>query len=249
MICKRCGKSVPRTTICNHCHQKTGHSLSGYPKCEEDMYGNAIKEIPIDLRKSQIRDNYLTSLPEYQKLRLIQGKHKQTDMARKKLVLIFVAIFTIAMIVGVLDSLGFDSGFFGILLVIAVTAFIVGICSKNIRVDKEMKFAEQQIKLHNAKPFCYANQFIIGYSQLHHFSTDDDGKKIFYYSFHEVDKRNIHGIVYDSKFAEYVLLLKTPVYVHDDIAPVKEFRIQDVFDDSVLTEALNCTLPPKNIPF
>ena len=103
----------------------------------------------------------------------------------------------------------------------------------------------ENVNLHSKKPFYYVNSNVIGYSLLVNRKEDKWGNITRYFTFHEIDRKNIRDIIYDSKYGEYVLLLYRPVYVDFSLAPTTEFRIQDIFDDTKLSIILKCSLPPK----
>ena len=95
----------------------------------------------------------------------------------------------------------------------------------------------------------YTNKDVIGYSLLVKQKTDAWGDITQYYTFHEIDKRNIRYISYDSKYGEYVLHLYKPVYLDYTLGPICEFRIQDIFEDNKLSLVLKISLPPKNMMY
>ena len=107
--------------------------------------------------------------------------------------------------------------------------------------------------IHDEKNAYYANENVFGYIVFDHTEkyTDRDGNinYIDFYAYYEVVKGDIISIGYDSYFAEYVLQLRNPIYMDYSLEPTSEFRVQDVFDDTVLSNALSCSLPAKNIPF
>lgn len=100
--------------------------------------------------------------------------------------------------------------------------------------------------MHNTPQTFYASQNVIGYV-LTVIATDSDGDQAVRFAFHEIDKRNIRAISYDSKYGEYVFLLYRPVYYHYDFPSSTEFRIANVFDDHVLPTALGYDLPARYI--
>lgn len=104
------------------------------------------------------------------------------------------------------------------------------------------------MNLHKRKEFYYVNKNVIGFALLTKIVTTPREDKR-YYTVHEVDRRNIKSISYDSKFGEYVLSLYKPVYVDYSLPPTMEFRIQDIFDDSKLSLVLKHDLPPKYMMF
>ena len=107
-----------------------------------------------------------------------------------------------------------------------------------------------EFQIHCRKACYYVNKNVIGYSLLKKTVESKWGDKITnYYTYHEIDRRNIRGVGYDSKYGEYIILLYQPVYVDYDLPPTTEFRFQDIFDDTKLTIALKCSLPAKNMPF
>lgn len=251
MRCQKCGNFVAyRATKCNNCFQNTGYRLGERKMPPEDMFGNNIYEFKPDKQKEQVRENYLNSLPEFQELKRI--KKQNFSMVFKLMGLIFacIPICAIFMFLGIL--LSFRVPAIGIpLAVITLIGFITAtfiIFIKTLKKNKPNQIREKEIKLHENKYAYYANNFIVGYSVLDHITSDDNGSD-YYYAFYEIDKRNIKGISYDSKYGEYIFHLYKPVYSHYDFQPSQFFRLPDIFDDVLLSNVFNCDLPPKKMPY
>lgn len=105
------------------------------------------------------------------------------------------------------------------------------------------------INLLNKKAYYYVNSCVIGYSLFVKETSDIWGNVTQYFTSHEIDRRNIRGIGYDSKYGEYIIYLYNPVYVDYSLPPTTEFRLQDIFDDGKLSIVLKCNLPAKNMMF
>lgn len=107
-----------------------------------------------------------------------------------------------------------------------------------------------ETQIHARKACYYVNSNVIGYSLLKKEVLNKWKDTVTrYYTYHEIDRRNIRAIGYDSKYGEYIIKLHHPIYVDYDLPPTTEFRLQDIFDDSKLTIALKCTLPAKHMMY
>ena len=115
-------------------------------------------------------------------------------------------------------------------------------------IDNLFFYDEKVLNLHKRKAFYYVNKNIIGYSLLAK-EENRKGQIIKYYTLHEINRKNIKDISYDTEYGEYIIHLYTPVYVDYTMSPSTEFRIQDIFDDTKLTIALKLNLPPKNMMY
>lgn len=251
MQCKKCGALIPyRATMCQNCFQKTGHHLGERSVPTEDMFGNQVFIVKPDKQKEKVRENYLKTLPEFKELKEIR---KASWMLVLKLFLlifgsIFIMFFALAFS-GLISTFSTELGvLFGIFSFVATMTVVTILFVQSIKKHKPAMQKEKTIKLHENKLHYYANDFVVGYSVLDHTSSDDNGTD-YYYAFYEVDKRNIKGITYDSRYGEYVLVLYKPVFHHYDFRPCNEFRIADIFDDYVMSSVLACDLPPKHMPY
>jgi hypothetical protein len=218
--------------------------------CTEDMYGNNVTPIPIDMKKNKARNVYLNNLPEYRKLQSL----REIEKKRSGKAFVFSILFALSLlsIFALLALFSFIAEGFGIIGFMIGVIFSIITCilfAKYKQPDKTIEAQKRNVFLHNTKPAYYSNNNVIGYSIMDHTKTDEDGHTTYYYAYYEIDKRNIQSIGYDAKFAEYVLILYKPVYIHYNLPPTNEFRLQDVFADDILTDVLRCSLPPKNIPF
>ena len=252
MKCKKCNSPIPqRASKCNNCLQKSGYALGTKPFPDCDMYENQVVEFETDPKKKSIRESYIKTLPEYNKIEELQKKGWNTVGKVFALIFCIMPCVVVMSLIGIFISIHQNIALGVILIVLSVaSAIIIGavMMKKIISKDKPRIIAIKQIKTHDNKLRYYFNNFIIGYSVLDHTTSDDNGTT-YYYAFYEVDKRNIESIGYDSYFAEYILYLKRPVYTHYDFKPTKEFRVADIFSDLVLTQVFGCDLPPKYMPY
>ena len=251
MNCKKCARPIPeKATKCHHCYNRTGYSLDDKKFPSSDMYGGQIFEVLPNSAKENIRGQYLESLPEF-----VESKKQQKEMVKRILLcilgffigipLIGILLFGCIMLATISPAIGIILG----ILVVAggVSAGIIAMV-KLLKYNKPHNDFKKKIGIHENKLRYYANDYIFGFSVLDHISSDDD-RRYYYYAFYEVEKNNIKGFSYDSRYGEYVLLTYRPTYMHYDFAPAYEFRIPDVFDDHVLVNIFGCDMPPKNIPF
>lgn len=250
MQCRNCNGPIPQlASKCNTCYQKTGYdnrSLSPY--CTHDMYGNPVRQINIDYDKNRARKKYIKTIREHQELKQIEKQKQKKTPKQTAAIIFFIAVWVIIIIwagIGAISEISIAPFAFFIITMLPISLLAIVLVD---RPKKDLIIRQREIKLHNCKSSYYVNRDVFGYSCID-FVKNDDGRKIYYYAFYEVDKRNIAYIEYDSKFAEYILRLRKPVYVDYLLPPTVEFRIQDVFDDNVLSSVLQCDLPPKNIPF
>ena len=249
MYCKRCNSPIPQNASkCGNCGYKSGYYLSNKPFPDYDMYENQVIEFIADENKKNARQSYIETLPDYKRMKELQDKGLGTFGKVFALIICTMPIATIIAIVGIFLAI-YNNIVLGALLLIFGIGTSITVCAiimkKIISKDKPRTVEIQQIKMHNDKLRYYFNGLIIGYSVLDHTTRSKNGATHYYYAFYEVDKRNIKSIGYDSYFAEYVLYLDKAVFVHYDFAPVTEFRIADIFSDSVLNQVLGCDLPPK----
>ena len=269
MLCRKCRKPIPyHASKCNHCYRKSGHRLATYSKLVNDMFDSTVYSVMVDKDKNAARYRYIHNLKEYKYLSELEAKRRKKKFGILKLFSILFYLFIAIAIIfsfylmiqaktsGNEDMLNISPLIFGgFVMLIPVHIVIVTIIKNIVEKIKENKFRaiERQIIIHNCKKAYYANANVFGYIVFDHTErvtdSNDNVKYIDYYGYYEVDKQNIVSIGYDQYFAEYILYLREPIYINYSMEPTKEFRIQDVFDDSVLSNALTCDLPPKNIPF
>ena len=236
--------------MCNKCFQKSGRRLGESPFPKEDMFGGQVFEFYPDKEKASVRQNYLNTLPEFQELNRIRKTN--FTLVLKLLLIIFITIpISVAVILSVVSvsfktpALGLSLAMFSFIIIFALAGILIYTMMKN---NKPNMIREKELRLHENKLRYYANQFVIGFSVLDHTTHDDNGTD-YYYAFYEIDKNNIRGISYDPKFGEYIFILYKPVYYHYDFPPTIQFRLPDIFEDSILSTVLNCDLPPKHIPY
>lgn len=251
MNCRSCMRPIPEhAKMCHHCYKRTGYSLHERKFPSSDMYGAPICEIKENSAKAHIRNQYLDTLPEY-----IEHKKGQKNNIKKILFLVLGMFIVIPLLI--IPTLLFvfiatQAPALGIpLLVLFFIGFIVACTIVFVKVIKSMKPAEQlekQLKVHSNKHRFYTNNYVFGFSVLDHATHNDNGTD-YYYAFYEIDKRNIRGFTYDSRYGEYIILTYNPTYMHYDLPPTNEFRIPDIFDDDVLPKIFGCDMPPKNVPF
>lgn len=251
MRCKKCNAIIPyRAIMCNSCYNRTGYRYPSRMYCPEDMYGNIVTMLPIDKKKNAARNTYIHKLPEYRELDSL----RQIDKERSKKAFLFSILFALALLSTFLLTMLFsllseEFAIFGFMIGVALSVTTCVFFAIYKQPVGTIEAKRRIIHMHNTKTTYYASDNVIGYSVLDHTKTDSEGHTSHYFAYYETDKRNIKSIGYDAKFAEYVLILYKPVYVHYSMNPTYEFRLQDVFDDGVLSDALQCSLPPKNIPF
>lgn len=267
MQCKKCHAPMPFVASrCNNCHQKTGYD--GYHKkfIPDDMYDNKTFQVQTDDEKSRIRKKYIDNLKEYKELDKMWENIPEYDIRFLRALYLIVPI--IAMVIAIFApkfinqtfGTNYSTGQSMVGLMVFLFLFVIAIfCACKLKEQKryqyinKVKLHEKEVKIHSEKLIYYANENIFGYVTLDHTNTykDSDGYRSStdYYVYYEVDKRDIVSIGYDSYFAEYVLTLRHPIYMDYSLEPMKEFRVQDIFDDYVLSNALSCSLPPKNMNF
>ena len=253
MFCRKCGAPVPENALkCNNCLNSTGFRLRGYRLPIVDMYGQQIYEVLPDPNKQAVRRSYIERLPEHYQENNI--KKEAAGSTAKYILLMMLSIFggigacAISILIAMINV---AVGVFLCIISLALCITLAIVCySKTMKNAKSKIPNFKRLEIHNNKTKYYANHLIFGYTSFSHSQNRDDSYgSIKFYGFYEVDKRNISGISYDSYFAEYVLHLYKPVYIDYNLNPTNEFRIPDVFDDTVLTNVLGVSLPPKRIPY
>lgn len=244
MICQKCKNPVPQNAQkCNFCGTTLSTSCSlNYALPQTDMFGNGVFEIKKIKHKSNMRTKYLNSLSEMKKARE-QNKEKYSSFWTIACIIVFIVG---AILIGLLEKL--CEG----LILPFIVCFVISlfVCYKlSIRsIYKRGPEQAEKTFLHCEKEKYYFNQNVIGFAIINHYSDAKEGINK-HYVFCEVDKRNIKGVSYDDKFAEYVLHLYRPVYSDYHFPPSCEFRIADIFDDNILSNALGCDLPAKNMHY
>lgn len=261
MICRRCRKPIPfHATKCQNCYKKTGRKLSQHSEPVEDMYERPIYKVYPDLQKKGARAGYLKTLPDFIQLEKLEQKTKiSLGKSFLHVIAILAMFFVNVFLTFTLTKTFTQNGGPGTALFIFVILMIVGFILLNLllfskhKLSKKEKIFQRNTKLHLPQEWYYANQDVFGYTSFDHreqyTDNNDTTHYLYFYGHYEIDKRNIKTIGYDSKYAEYILTMRTPVYMHYDNEPVYEFRIPDIFDDAILSNALSCDLPPKHIPF
>lgn len=265
MKCKKCGGDIPFFALkCNHCHKNTGYKLPDCCGITEDMFGQSVLKVPRDEDKNKARNRYLDTLPEYIHLNKIMGEKipkRESFSTSVAKIFIILGIFFFLMFASfkVMDVV--KSNTIKTIMPLLVAFIIIPIAlifskGKKPKNKKKNKKYEKLIRVHDAKGTYYANQNVFGYIKYDHIEDCTrrvgDDYEIYYkrfYGYYEVEKKNIKHISYDPYFAEYIIKLYKPVYYDYAFEPTTEFRIQDVFDDTVLSNALERDLPPKNMRF
>lgn len=244
MICQKCKNPVPQNAQkCNFCGTtlSTSYSLN-HALPQTDMFGNDVFEIKKIKHKSNMRTKYLNSLSEMKKVRE-QNKDKYSSFwLILFIILFFSGVITTALISETNEGLVLPS-----LIFFASLLFICYKLSVYFTYKRGPEHVEK-IFLHYEKEKYYFNQNVIGFAVINHYSDTKEGLNR-HFAFCEVDKRNIKGVSYDDKFAEYILHLHRPVYSDYHFPPSCEFRIADIFDDNMLSNALGCDLPAKNMHY
>lgn len=267
MQCKKCKGPIPFfANKCNHCYRNSGWKLSEHNGITEDMFEQRVIRVPVDSNKNRARQNYLNTLPEYKELNAIveAQRPKRIGFVQSMLRVLIILAVSFALIFGsmyVVTQMESETlktlmpviigGIIVIYLIFATTDIL------KRGKKKKLNAREKVLRLHDAKSTYYANHNVFGYIKYDHRKSftrkvgDDDYETYYkyYYAYYEIEKKNIKSITYDPYFAEYVLIMNKPVYYDYNFAPTVEFRIQDVFDDTELSNALEKNLPPKNIRF
>ena len=248
MFCKHCGAPVPENAWkCNNCFKTPGIPVRGFSLPHSDMYRQPIYEVKADVNKRKNRVEYLKRLPEYCQQK--NAMKEATGGILKYVLLMFASIFgmmifgSLVILISMVKSSILVPLFGAVFIGFLILAIFCGI--NMTRANKPKIINLRNSEIHNNKSKYYANNTIFGYSVRYYSASSGRYKHEKSYLFYEVDKRNIKGISYNPYFAEYILHLHKPVYINYDLEPSYEFRIPDVFDDTVLTNALGIKLPPK----
>lgn len=267
MQCKKCKKNIPFfASKCNHCHRDSGWKLPEHSEITEDMFEQRVIRVPVDYSKKTARQNYLDTLPEYKELNAIveAQRPKRIGFGKSLLKIMLILIISFALIFGGLlfvkttDSETLKT-FMPVIVGGVIVVYVIFATTDILKRGKKKRLAarEKVLRLHDVKGTYYANQNVFGYIKYDHMKSftrkvgEDDYETYYkhYYAYYEIEKRNIKSITYDPYYAEYVVIMNKPVYYDYNFAPTVEFRIQDVFDDTELSNALERNLPPKNIRF
>lgn len=246
MTCFKCHTFLQENSLkCPVCKSTVSPFLSVRDLPQADMYGNEIFIFEPDMRKKMLRNSYVFALPEQNSARTTFNESKKHKL--------FTFLIASAMFFGVyffsmiLPDIGANMfSFLSSLSFVLAIAFVIYrmVTGHWMNAKKMYKYAQ----IHETKLHYYASKDVVGYSILDHTVKHKYGKTD-YYAFYEVSKDNINSISYNTYYAEYVLSLKKPVYMDFGIEPVYEFRIPDVFDDTILSKALSADLPPKTMNF
>lgn len=248
MHCTNCHISVPEGSIkCPSCRSRIKFSLPTYQLPNADMYGNEIFVFYPDEHKKSLRNNYVWKLPEQNSAR---NTYKNAKDYNTLTIFICFLIIILPFLVSITFGLNLEPSVLKFIEVVAIVLsigfFIYRRLTGNWNSSKsQYKFSQ----LHSSKLHYYASEAVIGYSVLDHVIRNKKGPDTYYYAFYEVPRESIKEIKYDSYYAEYVLVLKSPVFMDFGIDPVYEFKIADIFDDAVLSQALCCDLPAKTMNF
>lgn len=249
MKCSNCLCDIPEATTKCPCCEISRFSFSPKKKPLEDKYGFPTSVFNPDGQKYDTREIYLHRLPEF-----TYCSEKKKENKTKKQTLKALLFVGLALLLCFGASTFFVEGNGLLFIIILIALGILG----NIAIEKRCKkqFSESlpatpdgsSIEIHLSKECYYVSQNVIGYSVIHHSSYENDIRKD-YYVYYEFDKANIDFVTYNSKFAEYELHLKMPVYTDYSKPKTDVFYIADIFDDTILSMALGCDLPPKQINF
>lgn len=250
--CGRCGLEIPYDACrCNHCNDVISFNYSTTPFPPHDMYGNPIKNCDVDLAKTSARNVYMQkqSVTIKQDVYRMQKQNQLKENKFRWAVGSIGLLIALALIASLFDThyQEYIIGLFFPILGVAVLVYFIRKWQKKRIPDKPVMLEAERL-LHDVKFNYYYTNMVFGYTKLET-AIDELGDKKKEYSHYEVLKTNIKAITYDTKNAEYVLYLHKPVYTDYKLPPQFEFRIQDIFSERVLTQALNCDLPPRNVPF
>lgn len=251
MKCYRCDNPIPEgATKCHHCFNTTGRTCPTHPFPSADMYGYGIKLFQPDAQRKRARQVYIDGLPEAHQLRI--NKMEKTKAKNKYALIVMICVIASFIMFGIISSVSYDAAEVMVMLmpigIIALLVFMLFSAFKQKNGQAVSSF-DVEMELHYPKAHYYYNHRTIGFSKFERRYKDKDGNVTEYYHFYEVDKANVKGIYYDSKYAEYVLVLYRPVYMDYALPPKCEFRIPDIFEEAILTNILGSDLPPKNVPF
>ena len=248
MLCKKCQNPISEATpICEHCGcQKNNQYVVNQKYPMGDKFGYAICSLMPNSHKKRLRLRHINKLPEYERERA----NNKTKGLGLSFWFFLVFCFVLAPIFLVICSEIMSDSTFGWIF---VGICIVGYISYKLVIRSTLKNkprVSNDTYIHETKQAYYYNQYVLGYTILDHMT--DGGRERennCHYVFCEVEKQNIRGVTYDSRYAEYVLLLYKPIYADHRCPKTTEFRIADIFDDIALSEALGCDLPPRNVPY
>lgn len=266
--CPKCGNHRPfGNEICSRCDAFAykQEPIGNIVLPPHDKYGYPIRPIPFDIQKNESRERYIFNTPLSQKCRFYAEKyiniHNDQSEYKGKKVAIGIILLAIAFIS--FFACGFSIAlspneevnlFASIFAILSFVFFILGMVNIFLAAKSPITYEDRlemaRIGINQKKLSYYVSQNVIGYcTYVDPFCTygfSPRGDKIF---FVEVDKNNIQCITYDTELAEYVLFLKEPIYINPLLGKSLQVRLQDIFDDAMLTDVLNCSLPAKKIMF
>ena len=262
MKCTRCNNYIPNSVgNCPECCMFYDLSTKNFPS--QDKYGFVTKEIPIDIQKRNTREKYIETE---------KRKNTKTEKMRfesnEKYVMSPNLEANIKIIPSILYFYFFLSAFIGcclvkpqnlkvptsiiIFIVLSIATFVAfEIAKKKDRVNFHLR---KSIKRHTSyeeftiKNTYYESQNVIGYSVFDHTKFENEQLRD-YYIYYEIDRKNIKEIAYDAQNAGYIINTIEPVYWHYQKPKTTTIFFADIFDDTVLTNALQHNLPPKNMNF
>lgn len=256
MKCRKCDKFIPQSVgNCPHC--KTFYGLENEPLPSTDKYGLPTKIIPIDSEKSKIRENYITSM-EMRKNNFrketfhISDNYNVAYLIETYPVLLFF-FFLLSALIAIVFPMEYRiiallivfptlsiSGWVALAKIKKKQDAVVKIKNSNLQRDSHKKFDERNSY--------YESEKVIGFSMFDHMKYEDENL-VKYYTYYEIDRENITEITYDSESACYVIHTSKPVYQNYSQQPTCTLYWADVFNDTVLTNALKHNLPPKQTNF
>lgn len=248
MVCKNCNNYIPETAqICSCCDSKVNNRCSTdikYPNT--DMFGQNIYALQPHSHRKRLRLRHINRLPEYKR----ELENKKSKGLGFSFWFFLIFCFFIGPILVFASSAFFDDSTFGWIL---IATCAIGYISYKIMVAVSLKNKPRlnnNTYLHESKESYYFNNYVFGHAILDHMTDGNKNQNTHnHYVFCEVDKRNIRGVTYDDRYAEFVLILHSPIYSDYRCPKNTEFRIADIFDDQALSEALGCDLPARNTPY
>lgn len=263
MKCNNCSKYIPKSIkMCPHCGM--WHKLENDEFPSHDKYGYPTNLIYIDDNKSNAREVYLRDMvkrelhmPTYhEQPKLIHRTPKKNDDTAS-LVLIYgpmigamlgMALFTYLSLNALLGAFCGVIGYFLVFMTIA-TAIDKRKRKKELASYSAIKTVDNTIdKEYLTMKAYYESPNVIGFSSLDH-TEFVEGCLEEFFQYYEIDRKNIAGISYDSKYACYIIHTIEPIYWNYSSPPVNKVYLADIFDDNTLTKALQLNLPPKQINF
>ena len=262
--CPRCGNLKPyKNQICAKCDQcdYPDKSITSEKFPPYDKHGFPIFLIPIDVAKSHARENYIRNTEVSKDFKFLTGKytnivkHKERTKTPKIITGVFLIVLSIVFMYVYIFAQKFDLPALSIIGFLCFISFpIIGIiiiinsCKNPISYKDKIKMT--LLSVNQVKESYYYNANVIGYccysNPFSKISFSIAGSNTF---FAETDRKNIKYITYDTEHAEYILHLHNPIYINPNLSKTHEMRIQDIFDDDLLSQIFNCSLPPKRMMF